>query len=113
MVSLFAVGGFETATAGAESRLNVHFAEDAVFLLAVTGHHPDEVDGVTGDRDVGVEAGGNGDRVAVAYDDRFRLVRRAVDELHAEGRRRHVVKDVELFLDVGVLVRGPARPVAG
>src|SRR5438128_9110450 len=82
---------FQSTPALVESGLHGHDSELPIFDFPVCGHHPNEVDRMTGHRNIWVKAFRHNHRVAVVhYTDELRLVRVRVDELYPKGRRRHV-----------------------
>src|ERR1035438_3247924 len=106
--------GFQTRTAGVETRLHVHHAELAVFLFLMRRHGPQEADAMAGNGNVGVIPRGHQDGVAIAHHrDQLGILRVVVDELDGESRVGHVEVDVHFLQHGGVLVGRPTGPVAG
>src|SRR5262249_39856034 len=106
--------GFQPRAPLIETRLDIYNTILPVFDFTLGRHHPDKVNLMTRNRDIGMKPVRHQHRVGVADDTgKFGLIRIRVDKLNHKCRCRHVVINVQLLQHCGVLMRWPARPVAG
>src|SRR6185503_1408370 len=99
---------FKTAATLIKSGLHSHDSELPILYFAMRGHHPHEVDRMTGHRNIWVKSLGHDHRVAVPHNaNELWFIGIRVNKLHTERGRRHVVVNVKLLKDGRVFVRWP------
>src|SRR4029077_15122303 len=88
---------FETAAGLIEARLHRHNSELPILYFSMSGHHPHEVDRMTGHRNVWVKTLRHDHRVAVPHNaNELWFIGIRVNKLHTKRGRRHVVINVKL-----------------
>ena len=114
IVRLFFTSSFQSGRSLIESALNVDHAKLPVFAFTVGCHRPEKANAMTRNRDIWMIPAGHQHGVTIAHNgDDFRIVSTVIDKLYAKCRIGHIEIHIHLFEHLGVLVRWPARPVAG
>jgi len=97
-----------------EAPLHVHNSVPAILNFAMRRHHPYKLNLVIWDRNVWMKPSGHQHSIAITHQrDNLRILCVRIDKLNPKRGRGHVEINIELFEHRGVLVRRPARPVAG